>query len=240
MIYLIEHKPGDLKLVSAPGTYRVVNFFHIESTGVQAHMAWIRLAGELGRMQRWLTRLDPTFDGVLDIFRSPPDDFFPSAVEPIYYEAWGVFDALVKSAPGDMIDKFRAMGEPPLLAYYFKQRSTPLSDRERAMYIQQEQTGWKPQEGASTDGRVKVVREPATGQQWPSAADLAAVLGCSIRTLYNHLGGNKTYPKVKGRVFEYVPTEPNKPLPGSVGSWTEAEKADRRAKALAIGWTPKF
>lgn len=50
----------------------------------------------------------------------------------------------------------------------------------------------------------KLVREPATGQIWSSALQLARDLGYAPGTIYAHLNGNPAYPRVGGRVFEYL------------------------------------
>ena len=61
-----------------------------------------------------------------------------------------------------------------------------------------------PAAAAQTDRRTKRVREPATGQEWPSVTALAASIGYSKATIYYHLNKHARYERVGGRLFEYV------------------------------------
>lgn len=237
MLYMIDKGNGNTAIENAPGGARVVNTFATLEAAIPVNSAWIRLSGDLRRLQKWIGYIDPSFPEILGLFQIPPDGFVPTMGDAIYDGAWDVFDGLVKSAPGDMIDKFRAMGEPPLLAFYFGVTRKALTERERAMYIQREQTGWKPDGSEPQDGRVKPVRELATGREWAAAADLATELGCHVATLYNHLRRDPRYAQVQGRVFEYAPP---RPVPGSIDAMTPDEKEAARARARAAGFEPRF
>jgi hypothetical protein len=193
-----------------PG-FTVLNEFDDMDSAKRAAASWAAVSYEITMLQRWFARLNPDagLASVFDLYQVPPRDITPDATQEIYQAVVGIFEALVMAEPGTMPEKFQRMGGSPLLAHFCGVRSTPLTPRERAMFLQQEQTGHRTEDTGTVarvanDRRSKLVVEPATGRTWSSAADLARELGCHPVSLYAHLGARRTPATIYKRVFEYA------------------------------------
>lgn len=147
----------------------------------------------------WASWLNPEFKGILTGLLDKPDPLELDAIRERRALVYDTFCGLLDVVGPSRFDVYRRLGSPSLLAFYAGVTDEQMSADDWNMAVYRTILGY-PTSSAS-DGRSRLVYEPATGRSWPSVKALAAELGCAEISAYKHMGGSlKT---LKGRVFSY-------------------------------------
>lgn len=165
-------------------------------------LAWLAASREAHLFEHWASWLDQSYAGIVSGLCVRPKPFTEAGVQKVRDVVCTTFEALLEALPQPPIQTFKALGSPPVLAFWAGLTEAPLSVDDRDLSIYRSSMGI-PQKGAS-DTRHRAVIEPATGMVWPSATALARDLECARISAYKHLSKNGDIQTLKGRVFEYL------------------------------------